>query len=184
MRLLAFGCLLVAFCAGRSAAQVVQDPGGWTKAKWGMTVSELKQAFPQAVTYNSRHSGPAFGIPECEIDGARAHVVFEMDDHAGLRSVLIEPVETSSVDPDLDSPPPTVARIGEILLLAGLKEKFSEPGAATVEPIFDEAGQVTHEWRWSFPTTSVVLVWKSHANPADQESDRTYLVYEKRNTGL
>jgi hypothetical protein len=181
MRLFIFGCVLVAFCAMPSMAQMVQDPGGWTKAKWGMTASELKQAFPQAVVYNSARSGQTFGIPKDELNGSRVHVSFEVDDEAGLRRVLIEPDEKSSVDPSLDVPPTTVARIGQILLLAGLKDKFGEPTEATMEPSFDETGEVTREWRWRFPATSVVLVRKSHANAAYQQLDRTYLVYEKRN---
>src|ERR1700685_123749 len=186
MRLFLLGCLLAAVCAGRSTAQIIQDPvrgqdpGGWTKAKWGMTALELRQAFPQAVVYNSRRSGTTFGVPEDEIDGERVHVGFEIDAEAGLRKVLREPDEKSSVDPNLDAPPPTIARIGQILLLAGLKDKFGEPTEATMEPSFDETGEVTREWRWSFPATSVVLVRKSHANAAYQELDRTYLVYEKR----
>jgi hypothetical protein len=174
MRLLTLGCLLLACCAGRSTAQILQDPGGWTKAKWGMTAGELRIAFPEAVV-----AGPVLGIPECEIDGERVHVIFEVDAEAGLRRVRIEPDEKSSVDPNLDVPPPTVARIGEILLLADLKDQYGAPREAATEPSFDETGQVTHRWRWSFPSTSVVLVWTAHASPAYQQLDRTYLVYER-----
>jgi hypothetical protein len=145
-----------------------------------MSRLELEQAFPQAAVYSSRRSGPTFGIPECEIDGARVRVSFEVDNSAGLQRVLIEPDEKSSVDPELDAPASTVARIGQILLLAGLKEKYGEPREATAEPSFDETGLVTHEWQWSFPNTSVVLVRESHVIPANQQLDRTYLVYEKR----
>jgi hypothetical protein len=185
MRLFLSGWLLAAFCAIPSTAQVAEDPGGWTKAKWGMTAAELKLAFPQAGMYNSRRSGSAFGIPEDEVNGARVHVSFEVDGEAGLRRVTIEPDERSAVDPDLDAPAPTVARIGQILLLAGLKEQYGDPREATTEPSFDETEQVTHEWRWGFAGTSVVLVRESYANPVYQERDRTYLVYEKRmaNTG-
>jgi hypothetical protein len=179
MRLLALGCLLIAFCASRSASQPLQDPGGWTQAKWGMTVAELKQAFPQAVFYSTRQSGSTFGIPEYDLDGAKVHVSFDVDEKAGLHRVLIEPVEKSSVDPALDSPPPTVARIGEILLLASLKDRYSQPIDRTVEPSWDGTGLVTHQWRWSFPATSVVLVWKSHAIPANQQLDRTYVMYDR-----
>lgn len=174
MRWLTLGCLLIACCAGPSSAQILQDPGGWTKAKWGMTASELRTAFPEAIV-----AGSVLRIPQCEIDGERVHVTFEVDPEAGLRRVRIEPDEKSSVDPNLDVPPRTVARIGEILLLAGLKDQYGEPREATMEPSFDETGQVTHLWRWSFPSTSIVLVWKVHASPAYQQLDRTYLVYER-----
>jgi hypothetical protein len=179
MRFLAFACLALAFCANRSSAQIAQDPGGWTIAKWGMTAAGLKEAFPQAKVYNSSRSGPTFGIPEYEMAGARVHVAFKLDDEGGLQSVLIEPDEKSSADPALDSPAPTVARIGEILLLAGLKDQFGQPSEATVEPSFDETGQVTHQWRWSFPGTSVLLIWNSYANPDYEGRAWTYLVYEK-----
>jgi hypothetical protein len=175
MRWLALGCFLLTCCAGRSTAQILQDPGGWSKARWGMTANELRTAFPEAVV-----AGPVLAIPECEIDGERVHITFEVDAQAGLRRIRIEPDEKSSVDPTLDVPPPTVARIGEILLLAGLKEQFGEPREATTEPSFDETGQVTHQWRWGFPSTSVVLVWKAYASPDYHDLDRTYLVYEKR----
>ena len=127
-----------------------------------------------------RSSGPTFGLPEAEIDGARVRVGFEVDDQAGLQKVFIEPDEKSSVDPSLDAPAPTVARIAQIRPLAGLKEKYGEPREATAEPSFDETLLVTHQWQWNFPGTSVILVRESHVNPADQRLDRTYLVYEKR----
>ena len=78
MRLFLSGCLLIAFSAGPSTAQMAEDPGGWTKAKWGMTTAELQQAFPQAVVYNKRQSGPALNIPDDEINGQRVHVSFEV----------------------------------------------------------------------------------------------------------
>jgi hypothetical protein len=151
-----------------------------------MTVAELKQAFPQAVFYTARQSAQTFGLPEYDLDGARVHVGFDVDVKAGLQRVLIEPVEKSSVDPNLDAPAPTVARIGEILLLAGLKDRYSQPMDRTVEPSWDGTGLVTHEWRWSFPATSVVLVWKSYTSPPNQQLDRTYLIYENKtaNTDL
>jgi hypothetical protein len=182
MRLFIVGCVL-AFCAGHGAAQTIQDPAGWTNAKWGMTRMELERAFPQAAVYDSRGSGPTFGLPEAEIDGARVRVGFEIDDRAGLQKVFIEPDEKSSVDPSLEAPAPTVARIAQILLLAGLKGKYGEPREATAEPSFDESPLVTRRWRWSFPGTSVVLVRESHVIPADQRLDRTYVVYEKRREG-
>lgn len=182
MRLFLSSCLLIAFSAGPSLAQMAEDPGGWTKAKWGMTLAELQQAFPRAVVYNKRQSGPVLNIPDDEIDGQRVHVSFEVGAE-GLRRVLIEPDERSPTDPNLDTPPPTVARIGQILLLAGLKDQFGDPAEVTTEPSFDETGQVTRTWRWGFPGTTVFLVRKSHADPAYQDLDRTYLVYEKRGTG-
>jgi hypothetical protein len=180
MRLLTVGCVLAALCAGLAPAQTIQDPEGWTNAKWGMTRMELERTFPQAAVYNSGGSGPTFGLPEAEIDGARVRVGFQVDDQAGLQKVFIEPDQRSSVDPSLEAPAPTVARIAQILLLAGLKEKYGEPREATAEPSFDETLLVTHQWRWSFPGTSVVLVRESHVVPADQRLDRTYLVYEKQ----
>jgi len=33
---------------GAFAQNAADDPGGWTKAKWGMTEAEIKAAFPQA----------------------------------------------------------------------------------------------------------------------------------------
>jgi hypothetical protein len=183
MRLFLSGCLLIAFSAGPSTAQMAEDPGGWTKAKWGMTAAQLKQAFPQAVVYNSGRSGQTFDIPEDEINGEKVHVSFEVGAE-GLRRVLIEPDAKSPVDSNLESPPPTVARIGQILLLAGLQDQFGEPTASTTEPSFDETGQMIRQWRWSFPATTVLLVRKSHGDPAFQDLDRTYLVYEKANAGF
>jgi hypothetical protein len=180
MRFYVLGYLLVSFCAGRSTAAVIQDPGGWANAKWGMTETELKQAFPEAALYTSPRSGATFGIPEYEMDGAKVHVGFELDVKAGLQRVRIEPDEKSSVDPNEDAPPSTLARIREILLLSDLKDKYGEPRERTVEPNFDETGLTTHQWRWNFPETSVVLVWKSYENPSYQRLAETYLVYEKR----
>ena len=103
-----------------------------------------------------------------------------------MESVLIEPGVYSSVDTSLDYPPPTVARIGEILLLASLKDRYSQPMDRTVEPSWDGTGLVTHQWSWNFPATSVVLVWKSYTSPPNQQLDRTYLIYEHKmaNTDL
>ena len=145
-----------------------------------MTRTELEQAFPQAAVFNSPRSGKTFGIPECEVDGVRVHVAFGIDEDEGLQRVVIEPDQKSSVDPSVEAPAPTVARISQILLLGGLKKMYGEPGDVTSEPSYDEPGLVTKEWRWSFAGTSVVLVRETHASSAEKQRDRTYLVYEKR----
>jgi len=116
------------------------------------------------------------------MDGSKVHVGFELDVKAGLQRVLIEPDEKSSVDPNEDAPPSTIARISEILLLSDLKDKYGEPRERTVEPNWDETGLITHQWRWNFPETSVVLVWKAYENPSYQRLAETYLIYEKRQT--
>lgn len=40
--------LLLLSAIATIAQEKIVDPGGWTKAKWGMTETQIKDAFPEA----------------------------------------------------------------------------------------------------------------------------------------
>jgi hypothetical protein len=64
------GCLL--------AQNAADDPGGWTKAKWGMTQDEIKSAFPatgQLMDQGQTH----LGLPVYVVDHRKYAVSFSFD---------------------------------------------------------------------------------------------------------
>jgi hypothetical protein len=77
------------------AQNPADDPGGWLKAKWGMTQPRISEAFPgQTNMYNDwSRSKPALalGINGTVIASAHYDVRFFFDKDGGLSGVLIAP---------------------------------------------------------------------------------------------
>jgi hypothetical protein len=91
------GCFLVyavfmaamAVCAARLVAQnPADDPGGWTKAKWGMTEDELNATFPHIAQMQDDGSG-GIGLPRYVIENHLYAVRFLIAKDTGLRAVHI-----------------------------------------------------------------------------------------------
>jgi len=81
--------LMAILVSGVALAQnVADDPGGWTKAKWGMTEDELKAAFPQ-ITQVEDDGSSGIGLPHYVIQNHLYAVAFLVDKEKGLRTVHI-----------------------------------------------------------------------------------------------
>ena len=57
------------------AQDKVIDPGGWTKAKWGMTEAQIKAAFPEA-KHIIDNGDPLLGLEHYEIGPIKYRVNF------------------------------------------------------------------------------------------------------------
>jgi hypothetical protein len=128
-------CLL----AAAAAAFAADDPGGWTKAKWGMTDDQILAAFPgQAVRLDPPDAGAHIGIKTFDLADSPFDVRF-LSDAAGLRKVVLTALSQPS--PRLDA----LFQDLENLLV----DKYGRPWKS------DEAGDT--DFQWSFPTTTITL---------------------------
>ncbi len=64
------------------------DPGGWTKAKWGMTEAELRATFPQ-IEQMREDGSDGIGLPRYVIENHLYSVWFLVAKETGLRTVHI-----------------------------------------------------------------------------------------------
>ena len=121
-----------------------EDPGGWTKAKWGMSSSEIIKLFQPDATGVS----PRITVPSYEIAGTKFRVLFILDKDDHLDHVSLSPIEMS------DSTDQLFQSLEDLLV-----EKYGRPWRS------EEAG--TTEYQWTFPTTLVTLSrTKSSLGPA------------------
>lgn len=149
--------LIVAFLACLSLG-AQEDPGGWTKAKWGMTQAQVLQVFPEAhlISYSwdaPRRKGDRrpedpprvfFGLEHLTIGASPITYIVEFTFKAGaLESVKIENDQR--------------ARHGASsgLLLSGLREKYGEPVTVTTERPFSFV--LLCNWEWMLPQTVITL---------------------------
>jgi len=128
-------CLLAAL-----AAFAAEDPGGWTKAKWGMTDDQLLAAFPeQAVRLDPpEQNGARVAIRSIDLAGAKFDVYFIPSD-AGLRKVVLTAQHQPATS--LDFLFQTVQNL--------LVDKYGRPWRS------DESAATSLQW--SFPTTTIVF---------------------------
>ncbi|HTX34337.1 MAG TPA: hypothetical protein VME43_04920 [Bryobacteraceae bacterium] len=119
------------------ACAAVEDPGGWTKAKWGMTDDQVLAAFPgQAARLDPPElNGARVSIKSIELSGAEFRVYFIPDAAGHLRAVILNAVK----------PTGALFQSLENLLVA----KYGRPWKT------DEAGDSGVQW--SFPTTVITL---------------------------
>jgi hypothetical protein len=80
---------ILSIAAVASAQNPSDDPGGWTKAKWGMTESELKAAFPQIAQVEDDDGSSGIGLPHYVIENHLYAVAFLISKETGLRAVHI-----------------------------------------------------------------------------------------------
>ena len=77
-----------AICAQAPLPVGADDPGGWAKAKWGMTEDDLKAAFPQ-IGQVQDEGRDQIGLPRYIIANHLYAVAFFLDKEKGLRGVHI-----------------------------------------------------------------------------------------------
>ena len=72
------------------AQDKVIDPGGWTKAKWGMTEAQIKTAFPEAKPIID-NGDPLLGLEHYEVGPIKYRVTFYFDKKGGgLNGVALQ----------------------------------------------------------------------------------------------
>src|SRR4051812_42076671 len=85
---------ILTLCLAAAAAIAADDPAGWTAAKWGMTVDQVRAAVPEAhpVTgpvFEKKIPAAPLGIDQVEIAGCDWQVFFLFN--PALVSVRLEP---------------------------------------------------------------------------------------------
>jgi hypothetical protein len=136
------------------------DPGGWSKAKWGMTEREILKAFDGQVKRfgkgEPRHRA-GVGIDALEVAGVKFNVSMGFGTEDKLETVLFEPadqmmhslaVELGRVPAQVlaDETDDTVQRVKNLLI-----QKYGRP--------WEFADPVTgsSDLKWTFPTTEITL---------------------------
>ena len=105
------------------------DPGGWSKAKWGMTDPQLRES----VDADSTHPA-AF-----DLAGVACRAKLTLDPDGKLRMVLISPANPA------DQTDALYQRLQDLLV-----QKYGRPWKSS-----EESG-IT-ELQWTFPTTVITL---------------------------
>jgi hypothetical protein len=111
-----------------------EDPGGWTRAKWGMKSPELIKLFQGEVTGET----PRLSVPSYEVAGTKFRVLLIMDKEDRLDHVSLSPISMADCTDQL------FQSVQELLV-----QKYGRPWKS------DEAG--TTEFQWTFPTTVITL---------------------------
>jgi len=130
-------------------AAAAEDPGGWTAAKWGMTVDQVRTAVPEAHTL----AGPAadrtidkrlapLGIDRVEIARVPWKVLFLFGDDGGLCEVYLDSTSPAGVSPQM------FVTMEELLL-----PKYGRP--------FDRQTDKSRTALWTLGTTSIELHYTS-----------------------
>lgn len=86
--------LYIVFAIGALAA--ADDPGGWTRAKWGMTEDQVITAFGGEVTRFAKPdsaNGARIGIERLDLSGTTFKVYMSMDAGGKLERVLLSPID-------------------------------------------------------------------------------------------
>jgi hypothetical protein len=132
----------------------VDDPKGWSKAKWGMSETDIQKELPEATEIPSRFSdtGKSLGLRHFKIGSLTTTVTFRFGDKPseGLISILLLPEFSSPESANRE-------------FLTMLKDKYGSP----VETSEDERtmeGKI-HSWQWLLQTTSIELTFGDFRNP-------------------
>jgi hypothetical protein len=128
--------LAVALMAG-------DDPGGWSKARWGMTEEEVVKAFDGQVKRIDVAGNPRgrLGIEALEVAGMKLTVSMGFGADGKLRTVLFEPVNLSDASNDM------FQRLENLLV-----EKYGRPWKSS-----EGTSTGSTEMQWTFATTVVTL---------------------------
>ena len=147
---------IVAVAQDRSA-----DPGGWTKAKWGMLGPQIKEVFPEAKDIP--------GLQHYQIGPIKYRITFDFDKKAGgLIGVSLMAEEAA------DTTLGVYASAAKDALLGALRDKYGEPTSTQDTP--DSLG-VTHDWKWLLPQTALDL---TYVEARERKYRFTILQYSKR----
>lgn len=163
------------------------DPGGWTKAKWGMTQDQVKEAFPQATQIQDLGS-PMLGIASYVIEHRKFSAAFGFDKDNHLASVHLADQKTL-VAPDgtetpmltcKTCPPPETGTsksarkraATELQKEAVIKAEMNAfVVAATKDALLNALSEKygnptshtfsgdTDDFKWLFPSTTISLSW-------------------------
>jgi hypothetical protein len=118
-----------------------EDPGGWTKAKWGMSSAEIIKLFEGDAIKEDLPAGSTFGrisIPAYEVVGTKFYVLLITDKDDRLDHVSMRPVAMADCTDQL------FQSLEELLV-----QKYGRPWKS------DESG--TTEFQWTFATTVITL---------------------------
>jgi len=170
----AAGCLF--------AQNPADDPGGWTKAKWGMTQAQIVEAYSGQTRlrdYSAPKPHSVLEIAGISIGtGPPYKASFSFDKASRLSSVLIEPATGMSGTG-------SVASVAKSNLLTALTDKYGLPQADTPIPAHDDYGmhKITYKWTWIFPTTVISLNYVDYGSSMSTGvTGITYLSYRLRQT--
>ena len=115
------------------------DPGGWGKAKWGMTVQQIKVVYPDAKWNNN-----GLVLRDFLIDGMHFDVEFESPGPAGLMAVDLQPTGEKH----------TRAKVYSKKFLQKLTDEYGPPSWGKLK---EPDGGITREVIWIF-TASLIRV--------------------------
>src|SRR6266404_3814392 len=157
---------------GTSRAQQVEDPHGWTKAKWGMTEEDIKKLFSDAAILvpKTKAEAPLLDAPKgFKFLGIRnfeiiplAYTVRFVFDKGGLNSVTLWPEGDKAV----------VCDVAQSQLLWMLKDKYGTPQSSN-EDMRDPPGK-DRRWEWTLPDTAIKL---SFGDYRDTKFNFVFLTY-------
>lgn len=126
--------------AASSAAIAADDPGGWSKANWGMTADQILAAFPgeaARMPEPDKYNHAAVSIDSIDVAGTTFRVYFIPDDAGRLAAVNIQPRDMAGNSES------TFQSVENLLV-----EKYGRPWKS------DDAET---ELQWTFPTTTLTL---------------------------
>lgn len=146
-----------------SLAGAAEDPAGWNKARWGMTIEEVKAAMPEIKPLRGPVAGRTvtrreiaeWGIDSVAIGDAAWSVLFLFDPEKHLYKVALRPA--SSVDVS-----PTLFMATEGLLRRKYGTAFEKSDS------FE--GEHTRYSLWTLPQTRIALRFSSRARPVPAHS--------------
>ena len=145
---------LAAFCQPR-------DVSGWTRIKWGMTVSEARAAFPGQAS-DARVAAPQdailvdrFLVTDIQIGRITAEAAIETEqDSDQVVAVRLRATGASASGPARTS---TFSSLKHLLIA-----KYGAPQSEDHSPFGN--GGTDHRVLWLFPSTSITLRWTEMGN--------------------
>jgi hypothetical protein len=149
--------------AAVTSAADADDPGGWTKAKWGMTEAELLAAFPgQAARLDppDKNTGCRVVIKDFTLSGVNFQVYMMPDPDGRLSSVLLQPAksddQTDQLFQDLQN---------LLVQKYGRPWKTAEGNNAEIQWTFKTSTVTLARTRFPGFTTQLVHVRYAHKDP-------------------
>lgn len=153
--------IMMALAVASSAAD---DPGGWSKARWGMTDEEILKAFDgQVVRFAAvdPHQRARVGIEALDVAGIKVKVYMAPGSDEKLEHILFAPALADQTDDTFQA--------FENLLV----QKYGKPWKS------DDSSNT--ELQWTFPTTVITLTRSELPRLAGMpRTILVHLVYKKR----
>jgi hypothetical protein len=165
--------LAVALVAG-------DDPGGWSKAKWGMTGEEILKAFNGQVKRreNAEPGQRALVIYGLEIAGVKFDVSIGLDEEDKLLGVGFTPSDQNE-----ESRKVLEGHASAQVLAMRAKATFQALENLLVEkygrPWKSDEGTNSTEMQWTFPTT-VITLSRRVVGSAELTLTWVHLIYKQR----